>query len=109
MASFDWNGAAIFLGAIGAFIVLVGNFAMSVATFISQRAEHSKNLERDVLTAGRDQKLDTISVNVNGLNKKVADVSRAAGTAEGINIGVAQERAAQAEELPPSTTSEASK
>ena len=84
MGHIDWNGVATVIGAIGAFIVLVGNFAMTVATYVNQWHEHRANIMRDIAASGRDAKLDDIGHKVNGLNDHIAEAARLKGIQEGI-------------------------
>lgn len=90
MQHVDFQGIAILIGAVGAFIVTVGNFAIQLWTFRRQWKMHEENK-----TA-----LSIIETNVNGVNERIAKQAHDLGRADGIVIG----QQMNAQQQPPKVT-----
>jgi hypothetical protein len=82
----DYQGVAILIGAVGTFLSVLAGVILQVLTFLNTR-----KMERAGLA--RDAQLATIATHVNGMNEIIARAGVAQGRAEGVAIGVAQERA----------------
>ena len=75
---------AIVIGAIGSFIVLVGNFAMQVASFIRQGRMAAKQSEMGVVINSTHGMVDGLAMRKDAAIEKAAhEEGRAQGKAEG--------------------------
>lgn len=83
---FDWQGFGIAVGAIAAAVPIVGGFVLQVLDRIDKK-------HRELDAQRREQKIDQIGKNVDGLTEHAVAMALRTGTAEGHAKGVADERA----------------
>jgi hypothetical protein len=88
----DFSGIAAIIGAAGTFIAIITTAILQVITFMDIRHEKKMSAQERQNAMRREQKIDTIANNVNGINTATTALAIRTGTAEGIIEGIAQER-----------------
>ena len=90
----NYIGIAAVIGALGAFLTIVGNFVMSLLTFMQNR-------ELMVVTKNQNSKIEQVHVLVNSQSEELKAALTKVSFAEGKDAGVAAEQA-RVEGAPPS-------
>ncbi len=73
------------IGAVGAFITTLVMLGMKYVDWKDARAARLAQMQRDLDTTRREEKIDALTTSVNGIHAKAVDMAYRAGIAEGQN------------------------